>query len=169
MKVMVTGAFGNIGTKVVDALLNKGHEVRCFDLKNRKSESTANIYAGLVDIFWGDICDRHCIEKSLVNVDAVVHMAAVIPPASAKNPDLAYAVNVNGTSNLISALQKSQTCKRIVFASSSAVHGSDEYRQTELKTDHPYAPEDNYSTHKVEGEEAIKSSGLNWKASTRKG
>ena len=162
MKVMVTGAFGNIGSKVVDALLENGHEVRCFDLKSSKSKSIAKAYTGLVDIFWGDICDFSCIERALVNVDAVVHMAAVIPPASAKNPDMAYAVNVEGTLNLLSALQQSQTCKRIVFASSSAVHGSDESRQTELKADTPYAPEDNYSIHKVEGEKAIIASGLKW-------
>ena len=41
MKVLLTGAFGNVGQSALEALLAEGHTVRCFDLPNRANLRTA--------------------------------------------------------------------------------------------------------------------------------
>lgn len=57
MNVLLTGAFGNIGQSALDELLERGHTVRCFDLRqkrmsvsldpmSRERRSSGGIYAG---------------------------------------------------------------------------------------------------------------------------
>ena len=41
MKVLLTGAFGNIGFSTLQTLLQQGHSVRCFDKRNRQAEKKA--------------------------------------------------------------------------------------------------------------------------------
>lgn len=162
MRVLVTGAFGNIGLNVVNALLDQGHTVRCFDVKTTKAEVLAKQYCSLTEVRWGDIRDASSISDALDGIDAVIHMAAIIPPVSEKNIELAYAVNVTGTDNLISVMNDHPSCKRLVLASSSAVHGSDPNRSVALNAKTPYNPMDNYAEHKVQNEQAVQSSGLLW-------
>ena len=61
--------------------------------------------------------------------DVVVHLAFIIPTLSAtgiqseRQPDLAYAVNVGGTRNLIAAAQEQDRPPRLIFSSSVHVYG----------------------------------------------
>ncbi len=55
MKVLVTGAFGNIGTSTCRALRQQGHRVRCFDLKTRANEKSAQVLDPEVEVAWGDL------------------------------------------------------------------------------------------------------------------
>jgi len=41
MNILLTGAFGNIGTSTLAELVERGHRVRCFDLKTKAGEKTA--------------------------------------------------------------------------------------------------------------------------------
>ena len=43
MKVLLTGAFGNVGTSALEELLERGHQVRCFDLKTKVNEKTVEL------------------------------------------------------------------------------------------------------------------------------
>lgn len=164
MKVMVTGAFGNIGQNTVEALIENGHEAICFDLKSERNEAASRHHRGQAKLAWGDITRVESIATALATsgAEAVVHLAAIIPPTSEIDPELAYRVNVTGTKNLIAALQQSSQCKRVVFASSTAVHGSNFARQPPLTVDCDFLPEDEYARHKVEAEIALHASGLEW-------
>jgi len=53
MKVLVTGAFGNVGTYAVNELLRRGASVRCLDIPSRTSKRKARPYAHKVEIYWG--------------------------------------------------------------------------------------------------------------------
>lgn len=46
MKVLLTGPFGKIGYRVIEALLAKGYEVSCFDLDNKTNRKTAKDFKG---------------------------------------------------------------------------------------------------------------------------
>jgi len=55
MKVLVTGALGNIGFSTLEALLVEGHDVVAFDLESRRARQLASGFDGRVQFVWGDI------------------------------------------------------------------------------------------------------------------
>ena len=76
MKVLLTGAMGNIGFCTLEALLVEGHDVVAFDLESRRARQLASGFAsgfeGRVRIVWGDITNPESVRRALVGVDAVI-------------------------------------------------------------------------------------------------
>jgi nucleoside-diphosphate-sugar epimerase len=107
MKVLLTGALGNIGLYTLDALLKEGHDVVAFDLESPNGRKIGSRLGGRVRFARGDITDPACVCAALEGVDAVVHLAGIIPPAVDRAPDLAWRVNVDGTRNLIEQMESS--------------------------------------------------------------
>ena len=162
MKVLVTGALGSIGLSTMTSLLAEGHDVIAFDLESRKARKLASGFTGRVRLVWGDITRPQSLRNALQDVDAVIHLAAVIPPYSEKAPDLARRVNLEGTHCLIAEMQASATAKRLIFASSVGIFGDAQDRQPPLRVDTPVSPTDDYGRHKVACEQAIRQSSLRW-------
>ena len=102
MKVLVTGALGNIGEYTVAALLEEGHEVLAFDLESPRTRKVASGLGSRVRLVWGDITDPAALGAALEGVEAVVHLAAHLLPEKA--PELARRVNVDATLNLIALM-----------------------------------------------------------------
>jgi UDP-glucose 4-epimerase len=86
------------------------------------------------------------------DITACVHLAAIAsPPLAAKNPDTAWAANVQGTYNVLE-LCRLIGCKRFVFISSAHVYGiSPRYLPTD--ENHPTVLHDLYTTTKLLGEQ----------------
>jgi nucleoside-diphosphate-sugar epimerase len=162
MKVLVTGALGNIGLPTLEALLIEGHDVVAFDLESRRARKLASGFDGRVHFVWGDITRPESLRPALEGVDAVIHLAAIIPPYSERMPDLTQRVNLEATLNLIAQMEASPTAKRLVFASSQGVFGEVQDREPPLRLDTPLAPTDVYGRQKVACEQAIRQSGLRW-------
>jgi nucleoside-diphosphate-sugar epimerase len=160
MKVLLTGALGNIGSNTVDALLAEGHDVIAFDLESRRARKLASRLDKRVHVTWGDITDQASVRLALDGMDAVVHLAAIVNPERA--PDLARHVNVDATRSLIALMQASPTARRLVFASSMGIFGDIQDREPPLRVDTPACPTSEYGRHKLECEEAIRQSGLQW-------
>lgn len=161
--VLLTGAFGGIGRRILDDLLKAGHEVRCMDLRNPRTETLARRLPSGAGVAWADIRDEAAVRSAVADVDAVVHMAALIPPLANANTALATAVNVDGTRTLIEAMQRSGRATRLVFASSMALAGREQYRRVPpLRVDEPPMPGDHYGRTKAEGEALVKASSLDW-------
>ena len=55
MKILITGAFGNLGTQILNLLKNTEHEVRCFSTKSRRAKKVARKYKQRFEIFYGDL------------------------------------------------------------------------------------------------------------------
>ena len=72
MKVLVTGALGNIGEYAVAALLEEGHEVIAFDLESPRTRKVASGLDSRVRLVWGDLTDPAALGATLEGVDAVV-------------------------------------------------------------------------------------------------
>src|SRR6185312_14734076 len=121
MKVLLTGALGNIGLSTMEALLVEGHEVVAFDLESRRARKLAAAFDGRAQFVWGDITRPESIATALRGVDAVIHLAAIIPPQTDRAPELARKVNLDATRSLIAQMEASATAKRLVFASSQGV------------------------------------------------
>jgi nucleoside-diphosphate-sugar epimerase len=164
MKIFLTGAFGNVGASTLQELINQNHEILCFDIKNSKNEKKCNKLQkkGQFDTIWGDITNPDEVSNALKDIDVIIHLAAIIPPLSEKNPDLAYKVNVEGTRNLIEAAKRLERSPRFVVASSVSVHGPCMHKKGLRKADEELCPSDHYSHTKVEVEKMLKESGLPW-------
>jgi nucleoside-diphosphate-sugar epimerase len=162
MKVLVTGALGNIGSSTVDALLAEGHDVVAFDLESRRARKLAARLDERVHVAWGDVTNPASIGAALEGVDAVVHLAGIIPPNVERAPDVARRVNVDATCRLIAQMQASPTARRLVFASSQGIFGDVQDREPPLRVDTPVSPTDEYGRHKVACEQAIRESRLEW-------
>jgi nucleoside-diphosphate-sugar epimerase len=165
--VLVTGAFGLVGTAVVKQLLADGRRVVATDLDvpaNRKP--AAELIERGVDVRWADLTKPDQVDELLSNVSprAIVHLAAIIPPQCYARRALARAVNVDATASLVGAASAQPSPPRFVQASSVAVYGARNPHTISdvLTADTPPAPSDNYGAHKVEGEKTVTSSGLDW-------
>jgi UDP-glucose 4-epimerase len=160
---MVTGAFGNIGSRTVRHLLAAGHRVVAVDLKTPRTVAAADRIGGALDVVWGNICDRSLWPRVLSGIDTVVHLAAIIPPAADRNPELAIAVNQTATIELLHHMEASPTAKRLVFASSMVVAGHEQHRRTPpLTVAEEPQPTDLYGKGKAECERRIRATSLRW-------
>jgi UDP-glucose 4-epimerase len=168
MKVLVTGAFGNIGTSTVKELLRQGHLVRCFDLRNKANEQAARRLGGLVEVVWGDLRNPDDVAAAVAGQDVVIHLAFIIPKLSAtgveseKRPDWAREINVGGTRNLLEAMRAQPRPPRLLFASSLHIYGRTQDLKPPRSVTDPLVPTDHYSRHKVECEKIVRASGLEW-------
>lgn len=161
--VLVTGAFGNIGSLTVRHILRAGHKVVATDLRNPKTEAIASTFGSDIKIFWGNICDPALWQSALVDVDAVVHLAAIIPPVTDRLPDLTVAVNQTATFELIKQMESSPTARRLVFASSMVVAGHEQHlRIPPLHADEEPKATDLYGKTKIASEQRLRDSSLDW-------
>ena len=162
MKVLLTGALGNIGLATLESLLYEGHDVVAFDLESPRARKLASGFDGRARFVWGDITNPESLRNALQGVDAVIHLAAIIPPNTERAPDLARRVNVDATYDLIAQMEASPTANRLVFASSQGIFGDVQDREPPLRADTPVAPTDDYGRHKAECEKEIRQSQLRW-------
>lgn len=168
MKVMVTGAFGNIGTSLLDELVSRGHAVRTFDVGTKANRRRARAYQSKVDMVWGDVRRQADLEAALAGQEAVVHLAFVIPHLSVtgveseRQPEWARQVNVEGTRNLVAAMEAQQQPPRLIFASSLHIYGFTQHQEPPRRITDPLQPTEHYSRHKVECEGLVRSSSLQW-------
>jgi len=162
MKVLVTGGLGNVGRSCLAGLMQQKHEVRCLDLKTHANWKQAQKLTSKVDFVWGDLRQAGDVATAVQGQDAVVHVAFILPPASDEHPDLAQAVNVGGTTNLLEAMKGVAPLPKMVFISSFSVYGACQHKLPPRTASDPVQPMDNYNSHKVTCESMVKESGLDW-------
>jgi nucleoside-diphosphate-sugar epimerase len=164
VRILLTGAFGNVGESTLRELIKREHIVRCFDIKNSKTKKVKKklLTKGYFEICWGDITNFDDVNNAVNNQDCIIHLAGIIPPLSEKNPEFAYNVNVGGTKNLIQAAKIQDKPPKFIFASSFAIYGPKMNCEPPRCIDEPPQPTDNYSHHKVLIEKMLMESGLPW-------
>lgn len=162
MNILVTGAMGNIGIRVIKKLVNEGHNVTAFDMCTKKNTRKSRSVKKVCRIVWGDILHVGDVKKAVRGADKVIHLAAIIPPAAEEHPEASLLVNIEGTANIISACLKSENNPWLLFSSSISIYG-DRRKTDVIKTTDMLMPNDNYAEHKLECEKMIQnSSGLDW-------
>lgn len=138
-KVLVTGGAGFIGSHLVDALMAKGFHVRVVD--NLSSGSLKNVESWLGDsrfeLVRGDLKDLNVACRSVDDVKVAFHLAANPDVRLGEvDPSVHFRENLLVTFNVLEAMRKSETAKRIVFASTSTVYGE----PTVFPTPEDYGP-----------------------------
>ncbi|HTX73010.1 MAG TPA: NAD(P)-dependent oxidoreductase [Rectinemataceae bacterium] len=173
--VLVTGACGNVGRSTVSALLAAGHRVRILEADTRRNRYLAPALCRrwralgrgrLEAILFGDVREEAIVADAVSGIEAVVHLAAVIPPLADRDPALASSVNIQGTANLIRACisrgaGRRAAPPRFVLASSIAIYG-DRLGDYWIRSGDPLKPSpgDVYAASKVEAERLVRESGL---------
>jgi nucleoside-diphosphate-sugar epimerase len=162
MKVLITGAFGNLGSNATKRLLEQGHQVRCFDIKTKPNEKKAVKLGDKVEVAWGDIRKSEDLASAVKGIDAVIHLAFLLPPLTDTKPELARDINVGGTQKLIEAMKKVSPKSKIIFSSSFTVFGNTQHLAPPRKTTDPVQATDNYTQHKIDCEKMCATSSLDW-------
>jgi NAD dependent epimerase/dehydratase len=127
LRVLVTGAGGFIGSHLVDALLDAGHDVRAlvrYTSGGRWGNLEHHRGTGAVDVRLGDVRDRGLVDAASSSCDVVLHLAALIGiPYSYDAPASYVDTNVTGTLHVLEAARR-QGLSRVVVTSTSEVYGS---------------------------------------------
>ena len=152
MKILVTGGAGFIGSNVVDAYVDAGHDVVVMD--NLFTGKWENVNPGarffLMDIRSDEVIKVFEKEK----FDIVNHHAAQMSvPASVEDPMFDADVNVRGFLNLLEASRQTDVGKVIFISSGGAIYGeAEEYPTSE---DYPPQPLSPYAVTKTVSEQYL--------------
>ena len=119
MKYYLTGATGFIGGHVAHQLLGRGHEVVALV---RTPEKAVELREAGVELIEGDITEPDTLAGTMAGADGVFHIAAWYK-VGARNRDMAHAINVDGTRNVLEEARRAGV-PRIVYTSTLAVHGN---------------------------------------------
>ena len=154
MRYLVTGGAGFVGSHIVDALVDQGHNVVVLD--NLSSGHKENLSGALnqIDFVEGDIRDAEICLKASEGCDGIFHEAALVSvPDSINRPRDNHDINITGTLNVLEAARVNGV-KRVVFASSAAVYGDNpELPKREEMLPEPKSP---YAMAKLAGEHYLK-------------
>ncbi len=140
-RVLVTGGAGFIGSNLVEALLERGDDVRVLD--NFSTGSRANLAAlgREVEVVEGDLRSYERVHTAVRGTELVFHLGALgSVPRSVQDPLSSTAVNVEGTLNVLLA-SRDEGVRRVVAASSSSVYGDGgEFPRVETAPPNPISP-----------------------------
>jgi nucleoside-diphosphate-sugar epimerase len=163
--VLVTGGLGLVGFQTVKRLVADGHKVVATDLDTKANRKKARALPVGANIRFTDLTNPAEVDVLVSEVapSAVVHLAAVIAPAIYRHPAVGRKVNVDATASLVHAAEGLASPPRFVLASSAAVYGSrNPHRHDPIDADTPPRPTDVYGGHKLEAENLLRASSLEW-------
>lgn len=153
MKVFITGISGRIGTVLSQSLLEQGHEVRGLVMPDDPRLTIAERTGA--ELFIGSLFDKDVIAQGVQDVDAVVHLAAIISYLP-QDDELVYSVNFEGARNVFQAAsQFTAPSAHIVFASTDATYPSNSPLYRPVDENHPQNPTSIYGLSKVLGEQML--------------
>ena len=118
MKILITGACGYQGTKLIPLLLSKKHKVTAIDTqwfgnKLKKNKNLNNYKKNILDIKKND----------LKEIDVIIHLASIAnDPMGDLNKNLTWEVSCLGTMQLLELAVKNKV-KKFIYASSASVYG----------------------------------------------
>ena len=121
-RILVTGALGQIGMELLDALSDKFGAENIVATDIRDSDKLNNSAINFLKL---DVLDFEKLENAIkeFNINEVYHLAAILSASGEKNPELCWKINMDG---LLNVLELSRKYKFRIFAPSSiAVFGSD--------------------------------------------
>lgn len=149
-KILVTGAVGQIGSELVEALREKygNNNVVATGHKTKPTEEMRE--AGPFEFI--DVVKKESIEEMIkkYDIDTIYHMAAILSAVGEKNPQLAFRVNIIGLYNVLE-LGREYELERIMVPSSIAVFGPDTPKDN-TPNETILRPTTMYGVSKVSGE-----------------
>ena len=148
--LLLTGATGLVGSRLLPRLVEDGFECRAL-IRNDVA-----LPPGTTAIR-GDLADPSTLRTAVEGVDAVVHLAAFF---RTQDEAAIWRANLDGTRNLIAAVQQHAPRARLIMSSTGNVYNADATRPA-LETD-AVSPTAAYPASKVAAEQLLRDSGLTW-------
>ncbi len=141
MKILITGARGQLGTDLIPILTFAEHTVIPTDV-------SAGLPSGWQRL---DVTNARQVEEIFAQEqpDCVIHLAAILSATGEQDPNRTYDVNQQGTYHVLEACRKLDI-KKVFFASSIAVYGPG--LPTPTKESVALAPSTMYGVTKASGE-----------------
>lgn len=168
MIVALFGVPGNMGTKVVEQLVNEDYITRINILVRdkkglkkviRKIKKSKKEYR----IVFGTIANIENVKSVISGVDYLVNMAAVIPPETDKNPQSAIEANELGPEVMLKAIEDlGEKQPKLIHISTIGLYGDRNYKHPFAEVGDPLliSPFDIYSLTKMRGEYKVLESNI---------
>ncbi|MEB3755892.1 MAG: GDP-mannose 4,6-dehydratase [Desulfurococcales archaeon] len=157
--MIVTGGAGFIGSHTVELLLSEGYNVIVIDDFYTGSMYNLPLGDGRLRVLRVDVSDWFSLKTKISSLSSkgdiagIIHLAALINIVEVmENPQRALDVNVKGTINVLE-LARLLDVDRVVFSSSTAVHGEPVYLPVDEA--HPLNPANLYGETKLFGERLL--------------
>ncbi len=158
--VLITGGAGRFGRRLVEKFIRAGWVVRVLDLPAADFSPFENREG--IQIIRGDLTDRAVSTTTLAvaGVDAVAHLAALLPMDTEGDRARAFAVNVGATENVVATMEATNPAATLVFASSVAVYGDTSAETSPIAVTHPLHAINIYGESKIAAEAVVRASSL---------
>ena len=150
MTILVTGATGLVGARLLPRLVERGEDCRALVRPGKAAP------AGVMTVE-GDLFDSAALADAVAGVSAIIHLAAVF---RTQDTDLIWKSNLEGTRSLIAAVQAHAPEARFIMASTSNVYGRNSTHPG--RESDSVEPEQAYPASKVAAEKLLRESALNW-------
>ena len=149
--ILVTGGTGSFGKQFIKkALKYKIKRLVIFSRDELKQEEMRTMY-GFTDkrlrYFIGDVRDKERLNRAMIDIDIVVHAAALKQvPAAEYNPMEAIKTNIIGASNIVDVAIDRRVKKVIALSTDKAVSPANLYGATKLVAEKIFTQGNNYSS-----------------------
>jgi len=163
MKILLTGAAGNVGFETLKKLIGKENEVTVLEIDSGKNRKKLKQYKNIVNVVFGSVTDEELINRLVIDKDVIIHLAAVIPPLADEKPELAREVNYYGTVNIVNAIKKQKKQPFLIYSSSISVYG-DRLKNYNIRTNDKLEASlgDYYAETKIAAENIIQKSNISY-------
>jgi UDP-glucose 4-epimerase len=148
--ILVTGATGAVGPRVVEALVESGCSVRTFSL----DPTPPGLHVEGIDARIGDITDPNAVRMAMLGVDGVIHLAAllhIVNPSLELRPRYER-INVGGTANVVEAALQAGIERLVLFSTINVYRPS---AGSILTEDSPLHPDSFYAQTKLAAEKIV--------------
>jgi UDP-glucose 4-epimerase len=146
MKVLVTGCFGRVGSKVCAELLNKGYDVIGLDTAQPRGRCDFEYVQASLE-------DADAVGRAVEKADAVIHLGAFMSWFDQDAPKV-FSTNVTSTFHLLQAVAR-QNVQKLLFASTGDVYPESGAAYLPVDEHHPRRPTSVYGMTKLLGEEMV--------------
>jgi len=154
-RVLVIGGAGYLGSVLCEKLLHNGYNVRVLDVLLYGDDGIKHLYKDpSFEFIKGDARDLQTLVKCVHDVDAVIHLAAIVgDPASSISPEDTIQTNYFA-SKMIAEVCKYSQINRFIFASTCSVYGANKPGKTLVESS-MLNPVSLYAKMKLKSEGAI--------------
>ncbi|NLB71606.1 MAG: NAD-dependent epimerase/dehydratase family protein [Chloroflexi bacterium] len=158
-KVLVTGAAGFIGSRLVQRLIESGAQVRAFTRYTSRPEFGNLVLLppesfSQIEIVRGDLEDNSAVDAAVVGCEIVFHLGALISiPYSYVHPVETARTNIIGTLNMLESCRNHQV--KLVHTSTSEVYGT--ALRVPIDEEHPLQAQSPYSASKIGADKLVES------------